>query len=81
MSIYIQCCNDVQIVKVQKGKKISINMGSIYNGVCSSLVALFLWQQVTNLAAVMAQCGISPRRYVSLSKSGLILKSLWICVI
>ena len=28
-------------------------MGCIYNGVCSSLVALFLWQQVTNLAAVM----------------------------
>jgi hypothetical protein len=42
----------VQIVKVQKGK--SINVGCIYNGVCSSLVALFLWQQVTYLAAVMA---------------------------
>ena len=27
-------------------------MGCIYNGVCSSLVALFSWQQVTNLAAV-----------------------------
>jgi hypothetical protein len=25
----------------------------IYIGVCSSLVALFLWQQVTNIAAVM----------------------------
>ena len=35
-------------------------MGCIYNGVCSSLVALFLWQQVTHLAAVMAHCGISP---------------------
>uniref|UniRef100_A0AAZ3R9P4 protein-tyrosine-phosphatase n=1 Tax=Oncorhynchus tshawytscha TaxID=74940 RepID=A0AAZ3R9P4_ONCTS len=43
-----------------------INMGCIYNGVCSSLVALFSWQQVTNLAAVMAHCGISPRKYVSL---------------
>ena len=28
-------------------------MGCIYNGVCSSLVVLFLWQQVTHLAAVM----------------------------
>ena len=62
----------VQIVKVQKGK--SINMGCIYNGVCSSLV--FLWQQVTNLAAVMTHCGISPSRYVSLSKLGLFFKSL-----
>ena len=34
-------------------------MGCLYNGVCSSLIALFLWQQVTNLAAVMAHCGIS----------------------
>ena len=31
-------------------------MGCIYNGVCSSMVALFLWQQVTNLAAVIAHC-------------------------
>ena len=46
-------------------------MGCIYNGVCSSLVALFLWQQVTNLASVMAHCGISPSRYGSLPKSGL----------
>ena len=38
-------------------------MGFIYNGVCSSLVALFSWQQVTNLSAVMAHCGISPSRY------------------
>ena len=43
-------------------------MGCIYNGVCSSLVALFLWQQVTNLAAVMEHCGILPSRYGSLSK-------------
>ena len=43
-------------------------MGCIYNGVCSSLVALFSWQQVTNLAAVMAHCGISPSRYGSFSK-------------
>ena len=28
-------------------------MSCIYNGVCSSLVALFLWQQVTHLAAVI----------------------------
>ena len=28
-------------------------MGCIYNGVCSSLVDLFLWQHVTDLAAVM----------------------------
>ena len=26
-------------------------MDCIYNGVCSSLVAFFLWQQVSNLAA------------------------------
>ena len=43
-------------------------MGCIYNGVCSALVALFSWQQVTNLAAVMADCGISPSRYGSFSK-------------
>ena len=49
-------------------------MGCIYNGVCSSLVALFSWQQVTNLAAVMEHCGISPSRYGSLSE-------LWVCVI
>ena len=48
-------------------------MGCIYNGVCSSLVALFSWQQVTNLAAVMAHCGISPSRYGSLSKLDLSL--------
>ena len=28
-------------------------MGCIYNCVCYSLFYLFLWQQVTNLAAVM----------------------------
>ena len=28
-------------------------MGCIYNGVCSLLVALFLWQKVTHLAAVV----------------------------
>ena len=56
-------------------------MGCIYNGVCSSLVALFLWQQVTNLAAVMAHCCISPIRYGSLSKLDLFSNSLWICVI
>ena len=38
-------------------------MGCIYNGVCSSLVALFLWQQVTHFAAVIVHCGISPSRY------------------
>ena len=53
-------------------------MGCIYNGVCSSLVDLFSWQQVTNLAAVMAHCGISPS---SLSKLGWFSNSLWICVI
>ena len=42
-------------------------MGCIYNTLCSSLVALFLWQQVTHLAAVMAHCGISPSRDRSLS--------------
>jgi hypothetical protein len=56
-------------------------MGCIYNGVCSSLVDLFLWQQVTHLAALMAHCGISPSRYGSLSKLGLFSNSLWICVI
>uniref|UniRef100_A0A673XXS3 RUN domain-containing protein n=1 Tax=Salmo trutta TaxID=8032 RepID=A0A673XXS3_SALTR len=43
-------------------------MGCIYTGLCSSLVALFLWQQVTHIAAVMAHCSISPNRYGSLSK-------------
>ena len=52
-------------------------MGCIYNGVCSSLVDLHLRQQVTNLGAVMAHCGISPSRYGSLSKSGLFSNSLW----
>ena len=56
-------------------------MGCIYNGVCSSLVDLFLWQQVTHLAAVMAHCGISPSRYGSLSKLDLFSNSFWICVI
>ena len=56
-------------------------MGCIYNGVCSSLVALFSWQQVTNIAAVMAHCGISPSRYGSFSKLDLFSNSLWICVI
>ena len=56
-------------------------MGCIYNGVCSSLVALFLWQQVTNLAAVVAHCGISPNGYGSLSKLDLFSNSLWICLI
>ena len=45
-----------------------IYTGWIYSGVCSSLVALFLWQQVTNLAAVMEHCVISPSRYGSLFK-------------
>ena len=39
------------------------------------------WQQVTNLAVVMAHCGISTSRYGSLSKSDLFSNSLWICVI
>uniref|UniRef100_A0A8C8K5T0 Diacylglycerol kinase n=1 Tax=Oncorhynchus tshawytscha TaxID=74940 RepID=A0A8C8K5T0_ONCTS len=51
-------------------------MGCIYNGVCSSLVDVFLWQQVTNLSAVMAHCGISPSSYGSLSKSGYSTKKL-----
>ena len=46
-------------------------MGCIDNGVCSSLVVLFLRQQVTHLAAAMAHCGISPSKYGSLSKLGL----------
>ena len=89
--MYIQCCNDVQMVKVQKGKYININMGCIYNGVWSSVVALSLWQQVTNLAAVMSHCGISPSRYgmmahcdISprrLSQSDLFSNSLWVCVV
>ena len=51
-------------------------MGCIYNGVCSSLVALFSWQPVTNLAAVMSHCGISPSRYGSLSTSDVFVLSL-----
>ena len=54
---------------------------ALYNGVCSSLVAIFLWQQVTNIAAVLAHCGISPNRYGSLSKWGLFSNSLRVCVI
>ena len=53
-------------------------MGYIYNGVCSSLVALFLWQQVTHLASVIAYCGISPNRYGSLSKCDLFPNSLFL---
>jgi hypothetical protein len=34
-----------------------------------------LWQQVTNIAAVMAHCGISPNRYVRLSKLELMTNS------
>ena len=30
-----------------------INMGCSYNVLCSSLVALFMWQQVTNIDAVL----------------------------
>ena len=48
-------------------------MGCIYNGVCSSLVALFLWQQVINLAAVIGHCGISPNRNGSLSNLDFVL--------
>ena len=56
-------------------------MGCIYNDVRSSLVDLFLWQQVTNIATVMAHWGISLSRYGSLSKLGLFSNSLWISVI
>ena len=49
-------------------------MGCIYNGACSSLVDLFLWQQVTHLAAVMAHCGISPSRYASFIKTGFVFE-------
>jgi hypothetical protein len=56
-------------------------MGCLYNGVCSSLVALFLWQQVTNLSAVMTHCGISPSGYGSLSKLDLFWNYLWVYVI
>ena len=56
-------------------------MGCIYNGVHSSLVALFLWLQVTNIAVVMAHCGYTPIRYGTLSELGLFSDSLWVCVI
>ena len=61
-----------------KGKinKHTVNMGCIYNGVFSSLVALFKWQQVTHFAAVMANCGISPNRFGILSKLDLFSNSL-----
>ena len=49
-------------------------MGCIYNCVCSSLVALFSWQQVTHLAAVMAHCGISPSRYGEVMKIGFVFE-------
>ena len=57
--VYMECSNDGKIVQ---GKIRNINMGCIYSGVCSSLVALFLWQQVTHPATVMAHWGISPNR-------------------
>jgi hypothetical protein len=41
-------------------------MGCIYHGVCFSLVALFLWQQVTKLSAVMAQITAEPKFVVDL---------------
>ena len=49
-------------------------------GVCSSLVDLFLWQNVTNLAA-MTHCGISPNWYGSVSKFDLFPNYLCVCVI
>ena len=52
--IYIQCFNNVIVIEALKGMCININMGCIYNGVCSSPVALFSWQQVTYCATVMA---------------------------
>jgi hypothetical protein len=55
-------------------------MCCIFNGVCSSLVALFLRQQVTNLAAVIVHCGMSPSRYGSLSKLDF-FQILWVYVI
>ena len=66
----------MQIIKVQKQKEININMGCIYNGVCASLVDLFLWQRVTNIASVMAHCGSSPKRNGSLAKLDLFSNSL-----
>ena len=57
-------------------------MGCIYNSVCSPLVALFLWQKVTNLVAVMAHYDIfSPNRSGSLFQLGLFSNSLWVFVI
>ena len=49
-----------------------------YNVVCVPLVALFSWQQATDLAAMTAHCGISPNRYGSLSMFDLFSNSLWV---
>ena len=79
--VYIQCCNDVQMVKGTQGKINKHKYGLYLQWCLSLLVALFLWQQVINLAAVMEHRGISPSRYGSLSKSEVFSNSLWICVI
>ena len=47
------------VTMCKRENRIIINMGCIYNGVYCSLVALFLWQQVTHLDVVLAHFGIS----------------------
>ena len=74
------CLYTVQIVG-GKGK-INKHKYGLYLQWCLFFIGWpFLVGQVTNLAAVMAHCGISPSRYGSLSKLGLFSNSLWICVI
>jgi hypothetical protein len=56
-------------------------MDCIYNCVGTSVVAFFLWEPVTNIAAVMTHYGISHNRYGISPKFDLFSNSLWVCVI
>ena len=58
MYIYsvVTMCKWYKAVYIQK----KVQQQEQHNGVCSSLVALFWWQQVTNLSAVMAHGCFPP---------------------
>ena len=79
--VYIQCCNNVQMVKGTQGKinkhkyGLSLQWCLFFTG-CPFLVATG-----HKSCCCHCHCGISPSRYGSLSKLGLFSNSLWICVI
>jgi hypothetical protein len=56
-------------------------MGFIYNGVCYSLVDLYLWQQVTKFAAVMHTVVFHPVDMRVYQNQVGFHFFLWICVI